>query len=390
MSDPPTAKINNSLHIVSLGDRAQVFCILDGNPLLASHVTWKLNGKPQPLGNDEFYQTRLVSSSLAVLVVRSARDLDDGELSCHVANGVGNASVATTELRVKRKPQIIHEASMLKAGEDSNIGRSAQFKCLARAYPDATFKWKKASSENGGGGGGGVDLANSTKYTVSLERGGGGGGGGSSSSERQTFVSTLTVHSVTSVDYGDYLCEARNDMGSTLAKALLSGKHQPEQPVEFRVLNITRSSIGLAWRKRFDGGEPQKFLVRYRKDTLDPTYKYVESEVDASGLVLEQLEPATRYVVNIQSLNKFGTEGFLREPLIVQTDFGFNSVSSSSSSSNSDGVNQMPITMFGSGNDLPLTVILMICSVGTLVMLVNVMFIVFFIRRKKRKGEAGV
>ena len=91
-------------------------------------------------------------------------------------------------------------------------------------------------------------------------------------------------------------------------------------------------------------------------------------------MVVDNLDTATRYIINIQSFNKFGTEGFLREPLIVQTDFGFNEV------------NQLPIY---SGNSLPLTIILVVCGVGTLLLLFNVALIVYLIKRKKRKGEAG-
>lgn len=89
---------------------------------------------------------------------------------------------------------------------------------------------------------------------------------------------------------------------------------------------------------------------------------------------MDNLDPATRYVINIQSLNKFGTEGFLREPLIVQTDFGFNEI------------NQLPIF---TGNDLPLTIILIICGSGTLFMLFNIAFIIYLIKKRKKKGEAG-
>jgi hypothetical protein len=290
--DAPSAKINNSLHIVSRGDRAQIFCVLDGNPLQASHVTWKLNNK-QTLGNDDYYNVRFIPPNLSVLTILNTRDVDDGEISCHVSNNIGAPNVSTTELRVKRTPQIMVDSSVLKAGEDSNIGRSALFKCQAKAYPDASFKWKK--SEN-------VEIMNGTKYTIT-----------SSKSDSQTFVSTLTVHSVVSIDYGTYLCEARNDIGSTLAKALLSGKRmfydqinknimckiiykfklfffisldQPEQPSDFRVLNITKNTIALGWKKNFNGGEQQKFLIRYRKDTLDPTYKYVETEIVLNILAL--------------------------------------------------------------------------------------------------------
>lgn len=130
----------------------------------------------------------------------------------------------------------------------------------------------------------------------------------------------------------------------------------------------------MSWKKNFDGGDAQKFRIRYRKDTVDPTYKYVETETDVTTMTLDNLDTATRYVINIQSFNKFGTEGFLREPLIVQTDFGFNEV------------NQLPIY---NGNNLPLTIILIVCGVGTMLLLFNVALIVYLIKRKKRKGEAG-
>ena len=107
---------------------------------------------------------------------------------------------------------------------------------------------------------------------------------------------------------------------------------------------------------------------------MDPTYKYVETETDVTTITLENLDQATRYVINIQSTNVFGTEGFLREPLIVQTDFGFNEV------------NQLPIY---NGNNLPLTVILFACGSGVILLLFNVALIVYLIKRKKIKGEAG-
>ncbi len=83
---------------------------------------------------------------------------------------------------------------------------------------------------------------------------------------------------------------------------------------------------------------------------------------------------ATRYVINIQSSNKYGTEGYLQEPLIVQTDFGFNEVS------------QLPVY---NPNDLPLAIILIVCGVGTLLLIFNVILIVYFIRKRKRKDETG-
>ena len=200
-----------------------------------------------------------------------------------------------------------------------------------RAYPDASFKWRLPTN---------AEITNSAKYSIVNTK----------LDSQQLYQSVLTINSIVSSDYGGYICEAKNDMGApVIAKASLGGKHQPEKPSEFRVLNLTRNSISLAWKKNFDGGDLQRFRIRYRKDTIDPTYKYVETASDEGAIVLDNLEMAVRYIINIQSLNKYGTEGFLKEPLVVQTDFGFNDV------------NQMPIY---NGNDLPLTIILIVCGVG--------------------------
>jgi hypothetical protein len=109
---------------------------------------------------------------------------------------------------------------------------------------------------------------NSSKYTITNTRIG-----------QQTFKSTLIIQTIVSNDYGTYLCEVKNDIGSpVIAKAILNGKHQPEKPGDFKVLNVSRNSIRLAWKRNFDGGDAQKFRIRYRKDTIDPTYKYVETD----------------------------------------------------------------------------------------------------------------
>lgn len=303
--------------------------------------------------DEQHYTVKFVPPNLSILSIQNVRDTDDGNFTCHVNNRIGRSVMDQTELRVKRVPSILVDSSVLKAGEDGNIGRSARFECKADGYPSVRFKWK--TPEN-------IDIKNSTKYKLELTK-----------KDSRTYISTLIINDVISKDYGSYLCEARSEIGATAEKAVLSGKHQPEQPSDFSVVNITRNSIMLKWKKNFDGGDPQKFRIRYRKDTMDPTYRYIETNTDVTSLLLDRLETATRYVINIQSLNKFGTDGFLRDPLVVQTDFGFNEV------------NQLPIY---NGNNLPLTIILVVCGVGTMLLLFNVALIVYLIKRKKKKGEA--
>lgn len=209
MKVSPTAKINSTLHVATKGASIQLFCLLDGNPLGAGNVSWKSRDKPMlTRENEQFYSVKFIPPNLSVLSIHAARDVDDGNVSCSVSNGVGSRADAYTELRVKRAPQVLENESALKAGEDSNMGRSARFKCAVSAYPDATFKWKTPSH---------VDITNSSKYVIVNEK-----------NPEQKYASTLIVYGVASSDYGTYYCESRNEIGSLLIKAVLSGKRKRE------------------------------------------------------------------------------------------------------------------------------------------------------------------
>jgi hypothetical protein len=131
------------MHTTTKGSKIQIFCIIDANPLHSSHISWKANNKSLINSDTEqYYSYKFIPPNLGILSILNARDVDDGEISCHISNGIGKTFIANTELRVKRSPQILTDSSVLKAGEDSNMGRNAQFLCKAWGYPDVTFKWR--------------------------------------------------------------------------------------------------------------------------------------------------------------------------------------------------------------------------------------------------------
>lgn len=141
--DSPNAHINSTLHVVTKGGEIKIFCFVDGNPLLPNNIIWKLKEKSLLSRDSEYYNVQFIPPNLSVLTIFQARDVDDGNVSCSVSNGIGvSVANAYTELRVKRAPQLLADESVLKAGEDSNFGRSARFKIAVSAYPDASFKWK--------------------------------------------------------------------------------------------------------------------------------------------------------------------------------------------------------------------------------------------------------
>ena len=139
--------MNNSLYITPKGNKTELFCLVDGNPLQSSHITWKLKDKLLTNSDaEQHFSIKFIPPNLSVLTIVNARDTDDGNFTCHVSNTIGATAVAFTELRVKRPPVILESQSTLKAGEDSNSEKPASFVCKAHGYPDITFKWRSPVS----------------------------------------------------------------------------------------------------------------------------------------------------------------------------------------------------------------------------------------------------
>ena len=125
-----------------MGESVQLSCTVSGNPIARDFVTWKLN-KNALVNSDyeQYYSVKFVPPTLSVLTIEKVRDVDDGNFTCHVDNKIGKGAEDLTELRVKRKPVITVDKSILKVGVDGNTNKNATFECRARAFPDVKFKW---------------------------------------------------------------------------------------------------------------------------------------------------------------------------------------------------------------------------------------------------------
>ena len=131
--------------------------------------------------------------------------------------------------------------------------KGERVKMICRAYgtPNISFFWSRE----------GVHLTNGDRYTSN-----------SRSLDNVTWESTLEVASVRSSDYGQYDCHARNKLGTSRSKVILLGTSLPDQPSDFRILNVTHESVDLVWQPGFDGGLPQAYRIRFRQ-VLSLTYE---------------------------------------------------------------------------------------------------------------------
>ena len=72
----------------------------------------------------------------------------------------------------------------------------------------------------------------------------------------------MLVRNVSSGDYGAYDCIAQNEEGLDRHTIHLNVTSRPDPPSQLRVLNVTASSVMLAWTQGFNGGHQQHSTIR--------------------------------------------------------------------------------------------------------------------------------
>ena len=79
------------------------------------------------------------------------------------------------------------------------------------------------------------------------------------------FMFTLISDFLFSANYGDYVCQARNSLGSSVHTVSLVKKSKPDTPAHLHSLQAMSDSVKLGWREKFDGGiKNVTFKVQYR------------------------------------------------------------------------------------------------------------------------------
>lgn len=134
-----------------------------------------------------------------------------------------------------------------------------------------------------------------------------------------TSESVLVITHVTSGDYGNYECVARNELGFATSSPRLEVSSAPDPPSHLNVLNVTHDSVTLGWTPGFDGGMKASFRVRYR-DINDHSYKYEDVvPYNVTRYTIKGLEINTGYVFSIMAMNKLGNSKYMPDLASAKT-----------------------------------------------------------------------
>ncbi|XP_063232440.1 nephrin isoform X2 [Bacillus rossius redtenbacheri] len=334
--------------MINPGEDAQLFCVVDGNPLSERHVTWR-NDK---LSSMEERTAQTFHNRTSYLMIQKPTREDNGVFRCTVNNEIGNETSRDVQLIVKYKPEIDTSPQISKAA--SNSGDMARLICRASGAPTVRFTWSKDGAT--------IPVNTTGKFYTEFRQ-----------LDLVTYESVLLVTHVKQNDYGGYECVVRNEMGFATASVRLEVTSPPDSPTSLTVRNVTHDSVTLSWTPGFDGGMTASYRVRYRPSAaLMGGYTYVDVlSPNATSYTVAGLGTATDYTFSIMAFNKLGSSKYLPDLLKAKTS--------------SEGDRQQIISDILSKADTPRLVIIGVAVTGTLLVLLNVALVVCFIYRKRNK-----
>lgn len=186
---------------------------------------------------------------------------------------------------------------MLRAA--SGPGDQARLPCRAKAAPAPIFHWIRTGQE--------LPINQSSKY-YTLQR----------QLDPLTHESILVIERISSRDYGDYECRAKNELGSGSGTGRLDVRSAPDSPATLTVLNVTHDSVTLGWEPGFDGGHRASYRIRYREATSE-RYRYEDGPPNAHQLTVAGLRSNTLYLFSIMAANVLGESRYLPDLTRAQT-----------------------------------------------------------------------
>ncbi|OXA55481.1 Down syndrome cell adhesion molecule-like protein Dscam2, partial [Folsomia candida] len=203
--------------ILREGMRAAVSCqLLEGDRPI--DLVWEFEGKPISGGVANGIMIRVPDEYSSTLVIDSLSSVHNGKYTCIAENSAGREHYSS-ELTVQIPPKWILEP------RDVNVsaGHSLSLQCRTEGHPTPSITWKRATA--GMQPGDYKDILSPTGSSSPFANG------------------TIRFDQVRKSDEGNYLCEARNDVGSGLSKVIFlkvnaPAKFNPDEQAGNAVISV--------------------------------------------------------------------------------------------------------------------------------------------------------
>lgn len=218
---------------------------------------------------------------------------DRGKYACEFENGFGEPAKSEMMLRIEHSPVVRHTYNRMAFDN----GETAVLQCKMQAYPEPSFEWSFK----------GRILDNYGNYGTNVTDLG-----------EDIFVGSLSIRDVKDSDYGDYTCQAWNQVGDdekTIIK--LVRKSAPDRPTGLGVMEVNSNQITLRWSEGFNGGfSNTEFIVT--SINLETAHAKNESCRNQNPCQITGLQSKTNYRFKVIAVNPRGYSPY-SDDIVVST-----------------------------------------------------------------------
>ncbi|KAL3887536.1 hypothetical protein ACJMK2_027476, partial [Sinanodonta woodiana] len=136
------------------------------------------------------------------------------------------------------------------------------------------------------------------------------------------FRATVPISIMSENDFGQYVIEVKNIVGSDSKNIQILRQITPEKPFNFHATNIQEKQLSLRWQAGYNGGYSQTFIVEISLDNI--TWNNVSQVSAGNGdgwftTVIEDLLPGSEYYLRLYAYNINGRGDLADVQLAIRT-----------------------------------------------------------------------
>ncbi|XP_052248364.1 nephrin-like isoform X2 [Dreissena polymorpha] len=262
---------------VSEGTPLKLTCVTDSNPWPDIALT----------RNGVVVQENASVRQIEYNKPSSSCENDVGEYTCLSQNEL-NPSADKRTLRYyvlctpRLSPFIQHSANVT-----GSLHSSADISVTMIAYPAPTYTWQKLNDS----GWKEIETSSRVSIVTSVDR----------------LQSNVSISDIQEADFGSYRVIAKNSQGEIpiVLYFQVSSEPEPVRNLQFIEGSLTENSAVIMWSPGFDGGNPQTFLVLFKRRADNEWSAPMETTV--ANITLTGLQPGTDYQVKVLAENSIGS-----------------------------------------------------------------------------------
>ncbi|XP_065348547.1 cell adhesion molecule Dscam2 isoform X2 [Cloeon dipterum] len=267
------------------GRHVMIQCQADGVP--APTITWKKargskSGDYEELRGGSSWGGQFKLLSNGSLLLQHVKEEHEGFYLCQASNGIGEGIGKVIQLHVNSAPYFAVQSKLVSVRK----GETAELRCDVSGDAPINVVWLKGKEI----------VAASSNYRYNT---------------KQELIPSgvsfgLQIMSAEGSDAGSYYCQATNVYGRDQQLVQLAVQEPPASPSAVEVVMLNSRSASVQW-KPGSAGDVTQYFIQYVQEGIPWEQARVNTvSGGANSIVLEPLQPATRYVVRVTAQGPAG------------------------------------------------------------------------------------